>query len=575
MDLHGNLCGRDNTDGSSSWVDPQFRMNFKDSKYLYWINPTNLTLNKCVPLCPQTTEFTAECDLSGTALTLAKLQPSWVDPWNNPKCQCTYNNSATTAVLANNGEPECFFQYQSSPIARRCVPGNASLLTQELSDQVAKYNDFFTRTYSDLQRGYQWIIASGFIAMVLGFIWLLLLRLLAGIMVWFTIIATWLLCAAFSAWLYLEGKDRVDRAAVMDPKDEDFERNAKAIQITSYVVIGITFILLVVILFMYKRIQIAIGIIKHAGRALNKMPTIVLIPVVSFVIVGIVALYFFAIAAYLYSAGEITVDGCCRDFTFDNDLKQAIVLHFFGCIWTALFILAIGQTTIAGAVAQYYFTRDKDDLPLSPVLNSFGRVVRYHLGSLAFGSMLIAIVVTIRLIMAYIKKQVKKENTLLKYIMCIIECCLWCFQKFLEFIATHAYIQIAIFGESFCKSAKEGFQLMVRNPARAVAVSVVATFVMFLGKVFIVVLTVLIAAELFKTETPAIESFLLLFFVFLLAYIIAVLFMSVYEMAIKTTLQCFLEDEERNYNNPFAPKSLRSYMQKHTKKAIGDGGKKA
>jgi hypothetical protein len=83
--------------------------------------------------------------------------------------------------------------------------------------------------------------------------------------------------------------------------------------------------------------------------------------------------------------------------------------------------------------------------------------------------------------------------------------------------STHSYIQVAITGESFCTSAKNGWSLIVRNVLRVTAVSVVSTFVLFLGKLFIVVVAVLACNEMLKAEDPPIRSFLLLLMAFFLA----------------------------------------------------------
>lgn len=52
------------------------------------------------------------------------------------------------------------------------------------------------------------------------------------------------------------------------------------------------------------------------------------------------------------------------------------IYHFFGLLWTTQFIIAIGQTTIAGAIASWYWVHDKHDVPMFPVLFSFKRYLR-------------------------------------------------------------------------------------------------------------------------------------------------------------------------------------------------------
>ena len=63
------------------------------------------------------------------------------------------------------------------------------------------------------------------------------------------------------------------------------------------------------------------------------------------------------------------------------------------------------MTTIAGAYSYWYFY-GRDEEKKSGVrlafLKSFWRVIRYHIGSMAFGSMIVALVQLARIILAYV-----------------------------------------------------------------------------------------------------------------------------------------------------------------------------
>eukprot|EP00163_Fabomonas_tropica_P010291 TRINITY_DN2038_c0_g1_i4.p1 TRINITY_DN2038_c0_g1~~TRINITY_DN2038_c0_g1_i4.p1 ORF type:complete len:362 (+),score=70.70 TRINITY_DN2038_c0_g1_i4:1335-2420(+) len=337
--------------------------------------------------------------------------------------------------------------------------------------------------------------------------------------------------------MYLESVKRLDEADKMDPPDDDFKRNAEYLQYGSYAVFGIAFILLCVILFMFKRIQIAIGVIKHAGKAITSMPFMILVPIIAFIFVSLTFVFFVWVGLYLYSAGTIKVEGFRRTFEFDDTLKNMIYFHIFGSVWTIIFIIGCADTVMNTAVAFFYFNHPespipghKRGMPTFPILKSIWVVIRYHLGSIAFGTLTIAIVVTIRIIFAMFQKQCKKlkeANSVIKCILCYVNYCLWYFQKFLEFITAHAFVQIGIFGGSFCTSAKRAYQLVACNPMRVAAVAGVSAFVMFLGKIFVVALTVFIGIELLKQEDPPVESVFLYILIGIGAYIIAVLFFNV------------------------------------------------
>ena len=68
----------------------------------------------------------------------------------------------------------------------------------------------------------------------------------------------------------------------------------------------------------------------------------------------------------------------------------------------------------------------------------------YHIGSIAMGSFLIALITFIRLIFEYIVYQYEKvgnkENPVYKAVKCVIRCILWCLDRYVKFITKNAYI---------------------------------------------------------------------------------------------------------------------------------------
>ena len=84
------------------------------------------------------------------------------------------------------------------------------------------------------------------------------------------------------------------------------------------------------------------------------------------------------------------------------------------------YLIAItGYITLSGAFASYYWSMNKNDVPFFALLFSFSRCVRYHLGSVAFGSLLVAVVRFIRIILEYIDNKCKKyaNNIVVKAIL--------------------------------------------------------------------------------------------------------------------------------------------------------------
>lgn len=98
-------------------------------------------------------------------------------------------------------------------------------------------------------------------------------------------------------------------------------------------------------------------------------------------------------------------------------------------------------------------------------------ICRYHIGTLAFGSLIITICRLIRVMIEYIDHKLKKyDNGFVTAMMCCCKCFFWCLEKFLKFINKNAYIMCAIHGRNFCLSAKDAFNLLMRNLVRVFVV---------------------------------------------------------------------------------------------------------
>ena len=87
------------------------------------------------------------------------------------------------------------------------------------------------------------------------------------------------------------------------------------------------------------------------------------------------------------------------DYPLTNNTIIIQFVNLFGFYWTINFVTAVGQCTLAGAFASWYFAFKKpEDVPALPLISSFMRSF-WHLGTLAFGSLIIAIVQMLRAVL--------------------------------------------------------------------------------------------------------------------------------------------------------------------------------
>ena len=102
---------------------------------------------------------------------------------------------------------------------------------------------------------------------------------------------------------------------------------------------------------------------------------------------------------------------------------------------------------------------------------------RYHLGSVAFGSFILAVVQFIKWWLYWLEKQAEaSKNGIMKRIAQTLRCCVTCFEKFIKFLNKNAYIQIALLGKKFCYAAKDAFWLIFRNALRIATAALVSPY---------------------------------------------------------------------------------------------------
>ena len=208
--------------------------------------------------------------------------------------------------------------------------------------------------------------------------------------------------------------------------------------------------------------------------------------------------------------------------------------------------------------------------------------MRYHLGSIAFGSLIIAIVQFIRLVMEYINnktKDLQQKSGFVKCLMCCVRCCLWCFEKCVKYITRNAYIVIAAQGKTFCSATFTVFHILLNNVTTIGIATLVSSLVILLGKLVITAGCTIIAYIWLDTAIKCSEStmsatecadsgimrpdspVLPLIFVAAFAYGIAVVFLGVYDMGIETIIVSFCIDKEENSEGQYMyPPTLASVM---------------
>lgn len=484
-----------------------------------------------------------------------------------------------SAVNARN----CMYQVKTSETLKRCFPdGDMSATAAEASSAASGSGGVDTTSYSagstpgwfttflqDLyeQAGIIFGIGIG-VSVAFSFIYLGLLRIPGTlfIIIWSLLVSILLAIIIGAYLLYALSVEWANDGA------HDSTQIA-AMEYTSYIVFAIAGLYFCLLLVMRERVQLAINVVKEAARALAQMPALLGVPLMQAIGLTIFLVPWVIYSLFLASSGDLVVVTATdtsgvtynyKTFEYSTNTQYAFLYMLFCWFWTSQFIIAYGQMTVALSFVAWYFTHSKEDVGTGTVIWAVQTVFYYHMGTIAFGSLTIAIIKTIRAIIAYIqKKAAASANQALVVLMSVCQCCMWCLEKCMKFLNKNAYIQTAIYGYSFCWAAKQAFFLILRNIMRVFAVSMVGDFVLMLGKLFISVFTTFIAYLALQADSGNVNGFILpMIFVFLLSYFVASMFVEIFGMGIETILMCYIADEEMfEPEKRFAEGGLRSTMQ--------------
>ncbi|XP_012592253.1 choline transporter-like protein 1 isoform X4 [Microcebus murinus] len=576
-DSYGNICGQKNAKLEGI---PNSGMDHTKRKYVFFLDPCNLDLvNRkiksvalCVAACPRQELKTLSdvqkfAEINGSALCSYNLKPS------------EYTTSSKSSVLCPKlpvpaSAPIPFF-HRCAPVNISCYAKFAEALITFVSD-----NSVLHRLISGVMTSKEIILGLCLLSLVLSMILMVIIRYISRVLVWIVTILVILGSLGGTGvlwWLYAKQR-RSPKETIIPEQLQIAEDNLRALLIYAISATVFTVILFLIMLVMRKRVALTIALFHVAGKVFIHLPLLVFQPFWTFFALLLFWVYWIMTLLFLGTTGSaVQNEQGFVEFKISGPLQYMWWYHVVGLIWISEFILACQQMTVAGAVVTYYFTRDKRNLPFTPILASVNRLIRYHLGTVAKGSFIITLVKIPRMILMYIHSQLKgKENACARCVLKSCICCLWCLEKCLNYLNQNAYTATAINSTNFCTSAKDAFVILVENALRVAAINTVGDFMLFLGKVLIVCSTGLAGIMLLNYQQDYTVWVLPLIIVCLFAFLVAHCFLSIYEMVVDVLFLCFAIDTKYNDGSPgrefYMDKVLMEFVE-NSRKAMKEAGK--
>lgn len=279
-------------------------------------------------------------------------------------------------------------------------------------------------------------------------------------------------------------------------------------------IIGVMFFYIVMCC--WNQLMTVVEVLEDSSRALMKMPQLILVPLMTLPItVGIVVAWY-CITLLVLSSGEPSEDAITSDYTQDaityyynnnsnytypaapnnstglwentmykeyelnyGAINTDFIFHIFWMLWGIMFVEYLNFVTIAGCVADWYLDTELVDNPNANVeyekhgccgvncwrmFQSFYRCIRYHFGTIAFASALIAAIQTIEAVLMYTKQQMgDTDNPFAKMVLNIVMGVIKCLECIINRCNKNTLVVTAVMGTPFCGGCAKSMALFWSN----------------------------------------------------------------------------------------------------------------
>jgi len=338
-----------------------------------------------------------------------------------------------------------------------------------------------------------------------------------------------------------------------------------------------------------KAIGRCIELVKQSSLVIGSAPALSVLPLFTVALQLGMAVVLILTLLVLTTVGTYGSYGERLTHVSPTEVDTLLGLYLaFGGIWGYAFLTALEMMTVAAVVFYFYFVNKKtvpesaymsqydDNQTSMPVLAHLGWVLRYHIGTLAFGSLVVAIVTVIQITTSAAFKYLENNtpagsNFVFKLVARCIECCLQCFKKTIEFINSYAYIYCFVENIGFCSGCMKTFGLITRYPGQIAINTSVQLVLSTLLSVTTPIACTVMAFFYFAGQSSSSHSGVLLpGVVFAVAFLLSRAFAAIWEQVIQSLTVCVLHDID-TYDGRFLRDSMRDAFDKPEKAPPAEG----
>eukprot|EP00485_Elphidium_margaritaceum_P000113 CAMPEP_0202693902 /NCGR_PEP_ID=MMETSP1385-20130828/7904_1 /ASSEMBLY_ACC=CAM_ASM_000861 /TAXON_ID=933848 /ORGANISM="Elphidium margaritaceum" /LENGTH=500 /DNA_ID=CAMNT_0049349655 /DNA_START=32 /DNA_END=1534 /DNA_ORIENTATION=- len=366
------------------------------------------------------------------------------------------------------------------------------------------------------------LVSCAVIGIVFGFIWLCVLRCLAGFIIKVMLFLSIALWTAVAVLGFLDNE----------------------------IVVGVVGAVFAVLMLLYTiciwgRIRFASVLLELGSMIIGKFSGVVVVQVLTvlFTIIWFAVIAMCAWGYFIITSGDaqVTDEGYIY-YNYDPN-GWVIVALLMSLYWTLEVNSNISHCTACGVAAVWYFTPRTRALR-SPTYKAFNRSMTSSFGSICLGSLFVAIIEMLR---ALVNAVARGERNICA--ICV-RCCLGCLEWCVRYFNKYAYAHCAIYGVSFFKAAAQTWNLFSNQLIMALINDDLSGLGLFAGNLCSLVVCGLsgygIAYSFYKDysdpEVKEVLLYSLAVYGCIVGFILCWMVLVVVRSAIVTLFVCFAEE---------------------------------
>lgn len=267
-------------------------------------------------------------------------------------------------------------------VGRLCVP-NSVMFTTAFATVSSTVSSAFTQGdlnnfITDIINNWQWLLVALGWGIVISFIFMFMLRCLAGCIVWCSLFGLIIFFIGLGL-LFLYNAGYLGAAAGTATYLGVPTVNSGSNEVYGWICIGLGCFFFLVVLCCCSRLRLAVAVCKTAGQFVAGVCSSVAVPIVQTIFAGGLWAACLVVMVFLVSSAKFTSDtstyfSSISSYTDDSMIRFYIFVFF--TLWCSAFIGAMTIFIIASACTMWYYSHGPDQELTHPISRSYKMVFR-------------------------------------------------------------------------------------------------------------------------------------------------------------------------------------------------------